>query len=161
MYFLTTLFSSAWRFWQRRALALGPDAIKTAEGPRITPDQAQVQRPARQLAEFGRARRRLLGAEHGVGAVHGEDAGDLLEAGEDAVGEPPAVTAGDLAVAPFVDGPGVLPGRQCLAEDVPAFDDPEAVPGEERGPVAHQLSTGAVQHRPPSPQRSQRPFPRG
>ena len=83
--------------------------------------------------------------------MRGEDAGDLLEAGEDAVGEPPAVTAGYPAVAPLVDGPGVLPGRQCLAEDVPALDDPEAVTGEELGPVAHQFGAGVVQHRPQRP----------
>src|SRR6266545_276567 len=89
----------------------------------------------------GRSCPGLLGAQYGVGAVRGEDA----------VGEPPAVTAGDLAVSPFVDGPGVLPRWQRLAEDVPALDDPEAMAGEERGPVGHQLGAGVVQHRPQRP----------
>jgi hypothetical protein len=48
----------------------------------------------------------LLSAEHREGAVLGEDQRDPLEASWDTVDEPLAVATGDLAVTPFVDGPG-------------------------------------------------------
>ena len=47
----------------------------------------------------------LVGAEHGEGAVLGEDQRDPLEASWDTVDEP-LVATGDLAVTPFVGGPG-------------------------------------------------------
>jgi hypothetical protein len=93
----------------------------------------------------------LVGAEHGEGTVRGEDPRDPLEASGDAVDEPLAVATGDLAVTPFVDGPGVLPGGQRLADDVPALDDPEAVAGKDRGQVGYELGAGVVEHGPKRP----------
>ena len=93
----------------------------------------------------------LVSAEHGEGAVRGEDQRDPHEASGDAVDEPLAVATADLAVAPFVDGSGVLPGGECLADDVPALDDPEAVAGEDRGPIGHELGAGVVEHGPKRP----------
>ena len=77
----------------------------------------------------------LLGTEHGEAATRGEDAGDQLEVGKNALDEPPAVAAGDLAVVPFVDGPGVFSGGQRRGDDVPALDDAKVVAGEDRRPV--------------------------
>jgi len=93
----------------------------------------------------------LVSAERGEGAVRGEDPRDPLEASGDAVNEPLAVAMTDLAVTPFVDGPGVLPGGRRLADDVLALDDPEAVASEDRGPVGHQLRAGVVEHGPEHP----------
>ena len=77
-----------------------------------------------------------------------KDRGDPLEVGAGSVGDPPAVAALDLAASPRADGPGVLPGGHRLGDNVPLFDHPEAVAGEDCRPIGDQLSAQRGRGRP-------------